>query len=72
MLLGVYRSIHNGEREKERIYGQNWEILEHCGATLVALEGILMFVKFLGERRNLKIIDELQLRDHPLAAGPFT
>ena len=37
MLLGVYRSIHNGEREKERIYGQNWEILEHCGATLVAL-----------------------------------
>ena len=25
------------ERERERIYGQNWEILEHCGATLVAL-----------------------------------
>ena len=46
--------------------------LLHCGATLVALEGILMFVKFLGERRNLNIIDELQLRDRPLAAGPFT
>ena len=60
------------ERERERIYGQNWEILEHCGANLVALEGILMFVKFLGERRNLKIIDELQLRDCPLVAGPFT
>ena len=63
MLLGVYRSIHNGEREREDLWSKLGDIRALWS---------LMFVKFLGERRNLKIIDELQLRDRPLAAGPFT